>query len=190
MMQAANESSGQEKPTYYVILAPVRDAFLSRYEVHDGHALVDWHNSPEMAVEFGEYEDAEQVAHHILRHLTDSGSKRIRMDICAVTDTGRQLLVDPLNEIFGVDLPMMSPQAKAALQAFLELLREATDEQWAQDRIEQHAGALARERQLTVQQLAEVLGCAALVHAHELGDEELADQYRQMMLRSPSSSDN
>lgn len=190
MMQTANKSSGQEKPSYYIILAPVPDAFLSRYELRDGHALFDWHNNPEKAVEFGEYEDAERVAHQILRHLTHSGNKRIRMDICAVTDTGRQLLVDPLDEIFGVDLPTMSPEAKAALPAFLELLRGATDEQWSQERIEQRAGALALEHQLNAQQLADAAGCASIIHAHELGDEDLAEQIRQTMIRPSRPSDN
>lgn len=42
------------------------------------------------------------------------------------------------------ELPPISPEAEAALPVFLEMLREATDEEWPQDIIEQRAAVLAR----------------------------------------------
>jgi hypothetical protein len=189
-MHTHDRPAAGEKPSYYVILAPERKDFLSLYDTREGQTLLGWHEDPENAVQFSEYEDAEPVAQQILANMTDPQNEQYRIVICAVFTRGSQLLVKSVEEPFAVELPPISPEAKAALPAFVELLRVAGDEQWPHDQIERYAGALAREHQLRVQQLAEVLGCAALVHAHELGDEDLADQYRQMMLRAPNPSDN
>jgi hypothetical protein len=100
-----------------------------------------------------------------------------------VFDRGSQLLVKSVEEPFVLELPPMSPEAEAALPVFVEMLREATDKQWSQDLLEQRAAALACEHQLNAQQLAEAAACASIIHAHELGGDDLAEQLRQMMMR-------
>lgn len=182
-MHTHDEPAGGEQPSHYVILAPEREDFLSLYEVRGSQTLLGWHEDPEKAVQFSEYEDAEPVAQQILANMTNPGSEKYRIVICGVFDRGAQLLVEPVHEPFVLELPPMSPEAEAALPAFLEMLREATDEEWPQDRIEQRAGALAREHQLNAQQLAEAAGCASIFHAHELGGDDVAEQLRETLMR-------
>lgn len=183
MMRTSDEPARDERPSFYVVLAPDREDFLSLYEVRGNQTLLGWHEDPEKAVQFSEYEDAEPVAQQILANMTNPGSEKYRIVICAVFDRGAQLLVKSVQEPFVIELPPMSPEAEAALPAFVEMLREATDEEWPQDRIEHRAAALAGEHQLNAQQLAEAAGCAAIIHAHELGSEDRAEQLRESMMR-------
>lgn len=183
MMHTHDEPARDETPSFYVILAPDREDFLSLYEVRGDQTLLGWHEDPEKAVQFSEYEDAEPVAHQILANMTDPQNEQYRIVICAVFDRGSQLVVKSVEEPFVIELPPMSPEAEAALPAFVEMLREATDEEWPQDRIEQRAAALAGEHQLNAQQLAEAAGCASIIHAHELGSEDLAEQLGETMMR-------
>lgn len=115
--------------------------------------------------------------------MTNPGNDQYRIVICAVFDRGGQLLVKSVEEPFVIELPPMSPEAEAALPDFLEMLREATDEEWPRERIEQRAAALAHEHQLIAHQFAEAAGCASIIHAHELGSEDLAEQLRETMTR-------
>ncbi|MCA1789324.1 MAG: hypothetical protein LC667_05535 [Thioalkalivibrio sp.] len=105
-----------------------------------GQTLLGWHEDPEKAVQFSEFEDAEPVAQQILANMTDPQNEQYRIVICAVFDRGSQLLVKSVEEPFVIELPPMSPEAEAALPAFLEILRDATDEEWSQDVLEQRAG--------------------------------------------------
>ena len=183
MMHTRHEPPVDERPSFYVILAPDREDFLSLYEVRGNQTLLGWHEDPETAVQFSEYEDAEPVAQQILANMTNPGSEKYRIVICAVFDRGAQLLVRSVQEPFVIELPPMSPEAEAALPAFVEMLREATDEEWPRDRIEHRAASLAGEHQLNAQQLAEAARCAAIIHAHELGSEDRAEQFRESMMR-------
>jgi hypothetical protein len=162
-------NAGDEKPSLYVIQAPHRDDFLSLYEVRGSQTLLGWHEDPEKAVQFSEYEDAEPVTRQILANMMDPQNDQYPIVICAVYDRGPQLLVKSVTEPFLIGLPPMSPDAEAALPAFVALLRQATDEEWAQSLIEQRAAALASELHLTGKQLTEAVGCVSIVHAHELG---------------------
>lgn len=50
MMHTHDELGEDERPSFYVILAPEREDFLSLYQVLQGQALVGWDEDPEKAV--------------------------------------------------------------------------------------------------------------------------------------------
>jgi hypothetical protein len=80
--------------------------------------------------------------------------------------------------------PTISPEAEAALPAFVQLLRKLSDEEARAEVTWERWEALGREHGLTGSQLAEAYVFASLAWAHELGGDKAMEKVRRMLLRA------
>jgi hypothetical protein len=79
-------------------------------------------------------------------------------------------------------VPEISPEARKAIQAYVELLREASSVQMPKDQLWQRLNDLAAELGLDGGQMSEAYVFASLAYAYELGGPEEVERMRHHVL--------
>ena len=80
-------------------------------------------------------------------------------------------------------VPEISPEARQAIPAYVELLREASGgEQMPEDELWRRLNDLAAEHGLDQEQMGEAYVFATMAYAHELGGPEELERMRRRIL--------